>query len=45
MGIFGCIVDYLEDKSFFINGLEMLVFDEVDCMLDLGFVKVLILIN
>lgn len=37
--IFGCLVDYFDYCLFFLEGLEMLVLDEVDCMLDLGFVK------
>ena len=45
VGTPGRIADHLEDKSFFINGLEMLVFDEADRMLDLGFAKALTLIN
>ncbi|MFS1705119.1 DEAD/DEAH box helicase family protein, partial [Alteromonas sp. AMM-1] len=36
VGTPGRIADHLEDKSFFIQGLEMLVFDEADRMLDLG---------
>ncbi|TPV61118.1 DEAD/DEAH box helicase [Aestuariibacter sp. GS-14] len=45
VGTPGRIADHLEDKSFFIQGLEMLVFDEADRMLDLGFAKALTLIN
>ncbi|GGF56876.1 DEAD/DEAH box helicase [Alteromonas lipolytica] len=45
VGTPGRIADHLEDKSFFINGLEMLIFDEADRMLDLGFAKAISLIN
>lgn len=37
VGIVGCVVDYLLDKSVYLNGLELFIFDEVDWMLDLGF--------
>ena len=33
----GRLADHLEHKSFFLQGLEMLVLDEADRMLDLGF--------
>ncbi|GIU05875.1 DEAD/DEAH box helicase [Shewanella glacialipiscicola] len=33
----GRIVDHLEQKHLFLNGLELLVLDEADRMLDLGF--------
>lgn len=33
----GRLVDHLEHKSFFLQGLEMLILDEADRMLDLGF--------
>lgn len=33
----GRLADHLEHKSFFIQGLEMLILDEADRMLDLGF--------
>ena len=45
VGTPGRVADHLEDKSFFINGLEMLIFDEADRMLDLGFAQALNLIN
>lgn len=45
VGTPGRVADHLEDKSFFINGLEMLIFDEADRMMDLGFAKALSLIN
>lgn len=45
VGTPGRVADHLEDKSFFINGLEMLIFDEADRMLDLGFAKAITLIN
>lgn len=41
----GRFVDHLEHKSVFINGLEMLILDEADRMLDLGFMPQLTLIN
>ena len=45
VGTPGRVADHLEDKSFFINGLEMLIFDEADRMLDLGFAQALNMIN
>ncbi|NVK55721.1 MAG: DEAD/DEAH box helicase [Alteromonadaceae bacterium] len=45
VGTPGRIADHLEDKSFFINGLEMLIFDEADRMLDLGFAQAINMIN
>ncbi len=45
VGTAGRIADHLEDKTFFLNGLEMLIFDEADRMLDLGFAPQLNLIN
>ena len=33
----GRLVDHLEHKSFFLQGLEVLILDEADRMLDLGF--------
>ncbi|WP_018981717.1 DEAD/DEAH box helicase [Salinimonas chungwhensis] len=45
IGTAGRIADHLEDKTFFINGLEMLIFDEADRMLDLGFAPQLNMIN
>ncbi|HEX5791627.1 MAG TPA: DEAD/DEAH box helicase, partial [Rheinheimera sp.] len=41
----GRFVDHLEHKSVFINGLEMLILDEADRMLDLGFMPQLTTIN
>lgn len=41
----GRFVDHLQHKSVFINGLEMLVLDEADRMLDLGFMPQLTDIN
>ena len=41
----GRFVDHLEHKSVFINGLEMLILDEADRMLDLGFMPQLTIIN
>jgi superfamily II DNA/RNA helicase len=41
----GRFVDHLEHKSVFINGLEMLILDEADRMLDLGFLDQLTQIN
>ncbi|WP_215397214.1 DEAD/DEAH box helicase [Rheinheimera oceanensis] len=41
----GRFVDHLEHKSVFINGLEMLILDEADRMLDLGFMPQLTQIN
>ncbi|MDF2179798.1 DEAD/DEAH box helicase [Aliiglaciecola sp. CAU 1673] len=37
VGTAGRIADHLTDKSLFLNGLEMLILDEADRMLDLGF--------
>ena len=34
-GTAGCIADHLKDKSLFLNGLELLILDEADRMLDL----------
>ncbi|MBT0587172.1 DEAD/DEAH box helicase [Alteromonas oceanisediminis] len=45
VGTAGRIADHLENKSFFINGLELLILDEADRMLDLGFSDQLNLIN
>ncbi|MCU7554202.1 DEAD/DEAH box helicase [Alteromonas sp. ASW11-19] len=45
VGTAGRIADHLNDKSFFLNGLEMLIYDEADRMLDLGFAPQLSLIN
>lgn len=45
IGTAGRIADHLNSKSFFINGLELLIMDEADRMLDLGFSEQLSLIN
>ncbi|AXR06539.1 DEAD/DEAH box helicase [Salinimonas sediminis] len=45
VGTAGRIADHLLDKTFFLNGLELLIFDEADRMLDLGFMAQLNLIN
>lgn len=45
VGTAGRVADHLLDKSFFLNGLELLVFDEADRMLDLGFAAQLNIIN
>lgn len=37
VGTPGRVTDHLEGRSLFLNGLEMLVLDEADRMLDLGF--------
>ncbi len=41
----GRFADHLEHKSVFINGLEVLILDEADRMLDLGFMPQLSMIN
>lgn len=41
----GRLADHLEHKSFFIQGLEMLILDEADRMLDLGFMPQLTAIH
>ncbi|WP_337880418.1 DEAD/DEAH box helicase [Rheinheimera sp.] len=41
----GRLVDHLEHKSLFIAGLELLILDEADRMLDLGFMPQLTAIN
>ena len=41
----GRIADHLEQKNLFLNGLELLVLDEADRMLDLGFAPQLKAIN
>ena len=41
----GRIADHLENRSLFLNGLELLVLDEADRMLDLGFKQQLEYIN
>ncbi|WP_100641569.1 DEAD/DEAH box helicase [Alteromonas facilis] len=45
VGTAGRIADHLDSRSFFINGLELLIFDEADRMLDLGFKEQLEMIN
>jgi superfamily II DNA/RNA helicase len=45
IGTAGRIADHLNSKSFFIEGLELLIMDEADRMLDLGFTEQLSLIN
>ncbi|GGW88349.1 DEAD/DEAH box helicase [Alteromonas halophila] len=45
VGTAGRVADHLEDKSFFLNGLELLIIDEADRMLDLGFAGALTSIN
>ncbi len=41
----GRIADHLEQKNLFLNGLELLILDEADRMLDLGFAPELKAIN
>ncbi len=41
----GRFVDHLEHKTLFLQGLEMLILDEADRMLDLGFLPQLTFIN
>ncbi len=45
VGTPGRVADHLEHRSLFLNGLEMLVLDEADRMLDLGFSEQLKAIN
>ncbi|MFC3095798.1 DEAD/DEAH box helicase [Alteromonas sediminis] len=45
VGTAGRIADHLASRSFFLNGLEMLILDEADRMLDLGFADALLQIN
>ncbi len=45
VGTAGRIADHLKDKTFFLNGLELLIYDEADRMLDLGFASELAMIN
>lgn len=45
VGTAGRVTDHLKGKSLFLNGLELLILDEADRMLDLGFVKELRQIN
>ncbi|SFD09757.1 DEAD/DEAH box helicase [Pseudoalteromonas denitrificans] len=41
----GRLADHLKQKSFYLSGLEMLILDEADRMMDLGFKEELQLIN
>ncbi|MEW9796854.1 DEAD/DEAH box helicase [Alteromonas sp. CYL-A6] len=45
VGTPGRIADHLKDRSFFLNGLELLIIDEADRMMDLGFAGALTDIN
>ncbi|UAA40201.1 DEAD/DEAH box helicase [Paraneptunicella aestuarii] len=45
VGTPGRVADHLQGKSLFLNGLEMLILDEADRMLDLGFQEQLKQIN
>ncbi|MEO2266015.1 DEAD/DEAH box helicase [Pseudoalteromonas sp. YIC-656] len=45
VGTPGRIADHLEDRSLHLSGLEMLIFDEADRILDLGFSEQVELIN
>ena len=45
VGTAGRVADHLLDKSMYLNGLELLIFDEADRMLDLGFAAQLKMIN
>ncbi|GAC25941.1 DEAD/DEAH box helicase [Paraglaciecola mesophila] len=45
VGTAGRIADHLAGKSLYLNGLEMLIMDEADRMLDLGFTEQLKQIN
>lgn len=45
IGTAGRIADHLNSKHFFLNGLELLILDEADRMLDLGFADALMAIN
>lgn len=45
VGTAGRIADHLKDKSLFLNGLELLIMDEADRMLDLGFTDQLNMIH
>ncbi|MGS2721506.1 DEAD/DEAH box helicase [Paraglaciecola aestuariivivens] len=45
VGTAGRVADHLAGKSLFLNGLELLILDEADRMLDLGFASQLRLIN
>ncbi|MEN8779155.1 MAG: DEAD/DEAH box helicase [Glaciecola sp.] len=45
VGTAGRVADHLSGRTVFLNGLEILVYDEADRMLDLGFAKQLLEIN
>lgn len=45
VGTAGRVADHLSNRSLFLNGLEMLILDEADRMLDLGFSQQLKQIN
>ncbi|WJG11001.1 DEAD/DEAH box helicase [Aliiglaciecola sp. LCG003] len=45
VGTAGRIADHVKDKSLYLNGLELLIMDEADRMLDLGFKEQLMLID
>ncbi|ATD06409.1 DEAD/DEAH box helicase [Pseudoalteromonas piscicida] len=45
VGTPGRIADHVENRSLFLGGLELLIFDEADRMFDLGFEKQLDVIN
>lgn len=45
VGTAGRVADHIKDKSLFLNGLELLIFDEADRMLDLGFAEQLRMID
>ena len=45
VGTPGRVADHLQGKSLFLNGLEMLILDEADRMLDLGFQEQLLQVN
>ncbi|GAC14259.1 DEAD/DEAH box helicase [Aliiglaciecola lipolytica] len=45
VGTAGRIADHVKDKSLYLNGLELLILDEADRMLDLGFADELKLID
>lgn len=45
VGTAGRVADHILDRSLYLNGLEMLIFDEADRMLDLGFAAQLRIID
>ena len=45
VGTAGRIADHIQDRSLFLQGLELLIFDEADRMMDLGFAEQLRLIH